>query len=512
MDVGTAFTFSVLRQPGREAIVEGGRRRTYAQWYGEIRAAAGALREMGLQPGDHLVVVMRNCYEMATLYWACQLLGAIFTPVSWRASADEIAYCLEDAEAVVVAYDGAAKSAAPEGAARLRIDPPRWIVAADGSGDGVPFATLLRGAPLDGPIGAEEGATCLMLYTSGTTGRPKGVPRSHKSELAAAVSQIAHHHYRPGESALAVMPLFHTMGVRTLLSSALLNGKVVCLPEYAPDEVLRLVTAERISSLFLVPTLFHDILREPKFDAFDLGSLSRVGYAGMTMMPALVEKCLAMLEPEVFINHYGSSEIYTFTICDGQNLKPGCAGRAGLNQVIRVASADADRRQDIETDLPAGEPGEIVASMQSPEAFTGYWKRPEADAKSIQGSWYRSGDLGWLDEDGELYVAGRVDDMIISGGENIYPEEIEDKLARCRLVAGVAVVGVPDERLGARVVAFVEPAVAELNPGQLDEICLQNGLARYKRPREYVFVRSIPRSASGKILRRKLRSGEYERL
>jgi len=510
MDLATAFACSVLRRPGSEAIVDGGRRRTYAQWYAEIQAIAGALRGMGLSPGGHLVVVMRNRYEMATLYWACHLLGAIFTPVSWRASPDEIAYCLEDAEAVVVAYDGAANGAPPKGAARLGIDPRRWIVAADGRGDGVPFETLLASPPVDGPMGAEEGDTCLMLYTSGTTGRPKGVPRSHGNELAAAVSQIAHHHYRPGESALAVMPLFHTMGVRTLLSSALLNGKVVCLPEYAPDEVLRLVAAERVSSLFLVPTLFHDILRDPKFDAFDLSSLSRVGYAGMTMMPALVEKCLAMLEPEVFVNHYGSSEIYTFTICDRQDLKPGCAGRAGLNQVVRVVPAD--RHEAIETSLPPGEPGEIVASMRSPEAFAGYWKRPEADAKSIQGSWYRTGDLGWLDEDGELYVAGRVDDMIISGGENIYPEEIEDKLARCRLVAGVAVVGVPDERLGARVVAFVEPAVAELDPGQLDEICLQNGLARYKRPREYVFVKSIPRSAAGKILRRKLRSGEYERL
>jgi 2-furoate---CoA ligase len=162
--------------------------------------------------------------------------------------------------------------------------------------------------------------------------------------------------------------------------------------------------------------------------------------------------------------------------------------------------------------LSVGEPGEIVASMASPEAFTGYWKRPDADAKAIQGSWYRTGDLGQFDEDGELYVVGRVDDMIISGGENIFPEEVEDALARCAGVANAAVVGLPDERLGSRVVAFVEPASTEVTCDAIDTACLETGLARFKRPREYVFVRAIPRSASGKLLRRKLRTGEYERL
>jgi 2-furoate---CoA ligase len=228
----------------------------------------------------------------------------------------------------------------------------------------------------------------------------------------------------------------------------------------------------------------------------------------MAMSPALVERCLDELKPDLFVNHYGSSEIYTFTYCDRLDRKPGCAGRAGLNQIVRVVSPS--REDDIEADLAPGEAGEIVASMRSPEAFSGYWKRPDADAKAIQGCWYRTGDLGRFDEDGELYVIGRVDDMIISGGENIYPEEVEDVLVRSPLVAACAVVGMPDERLGARVVAFVEPASAEVSPAQLDEVCLRSGLARFKRPRDYVFVKTIPRSASGKLLRRKLRIGEYE--
>jgi len=510
MDLGTAFAISVRRQPDAVAVVDGGRRRTFAQWDAEIRAAAGALARMGLAAGDHFAVVMRNRYEMATLYWASHMLGLIFTPMSWRGSLDEIAYCLEDCEAAAVAYDEAAGSASPEAAARLGIDPRRQIVAAGGKGDGIRFETLLDGTPVSGPVVPDSEAICLMLYTSGTTGRPKGVPRSHRAELAAGVSQVAHHLYRMGESSLCVMPMFHTMGVRKMLSTALVGGKLVCMPDYSPVGVLRAVAAERVSSLFLVPTMFHDILRAPGFAKHDLDSLSRVGYAGMAMTPVLVEHCLEALKPDVFINHYGSSEIYTFTICDHLREKPGCAGRAGLNQVIRVV--DPTDRDAIDADLPAGEPGEIVASMASPEAFTGYWKRPDADTKAIQGGWYRTGDLGEFDDDGELYVVGRVDDMIISGGENIFPEEVESALARCPGVASAAVVGMPDERLGSRVVAFVEPVSAEVTCEAIDTACLETGLARFKRPREYVFVKAIPRSASGKLLRRKLRVGEYEKL
>jgi 2-furoate---CoA ligase len=510
MDIGCAFAVSVRRQRQRIALVEGARRVTYAAWYSEIKAAAGGLEEMGLRRGDHLVVVMRNRYEMATLYWASHMLGLIFTPVSWRASADEIRYCFEDADAAAVAFDGASGDAAAQAAAALDLDPRCVIIAADGKGDGRKFADLLDARPIAGPRGADEFSICLMLYTSGTTGRPKGVPRSHRNELAASIAHVAQNQYRQNDSYLGVMPLFHTMGVRILLSAALLTGTIVCLPHYDPDEVLRLIQAERLSTLFLVPTMFYDLLRQPKFDAYDLSSLSRVGYAGMTMTPGLVEQVHSRLKPRVFVNYYGSSEIYTFSYCDRLDRKPGCAGRAGMNQIVRVVSPA--REDNIEIDLPSGVPGEIVASMNSPEAFRSYWKRRDADAKSIQDDWYRTGDLGKFDEDGDLWVVGRVDDMIASGGENIYPEEVEDALIRSKLVAGCAVVGMPDDRLGAKVVAFVEPAVAELGAEQLEKACLSSGLARFKRPKEYVFVKSIPRSASGKLLRRKLRAGEFEKI
>lgn len=510
MNLGHAFLVSVLRQPDAEALVDGERRITYAAWYREIKAVAGGLQRAGLRAGDHLVVIMRNRYEMATLYWACHMLGLIFTPVSWRASADEIRYCLEDADAAGVAFDNASGDAAPQAIAAFGLDPRRVIMTADAKGDGTAFADLLAAPPVAGPARLDEFSTCLMLYTSGTTGRPKGVPRGHRAELSATIAHIAHNQYRRGDSCLGVMPFFHTMGIRILMGAALLNSRMVCLPRYEPEAVLRLVASERLTTIFLVPTMFHDVLRDPNFSACDLTSLSRVGYAGMTMTPALVEQCLDQLKPDLFVNYYGSSEIYTFSYCDHLDRKPGCAGRAGLNQIIRVVSPSRD--DDIAVDLPPGASGEIVASMDSPEAFSGYWKRPDADAKAIQGRWYRTGDLGKFDEDGELYVVGRVDDMIISGGENIFPEEVEDTLVRSRLVAECAVVGMPDERLGAKVVAFVKPAAPDVAPDQLEQACLRSGLARFKRPREYVLVEAIPRSASGKLLRRKLRDGDYQPL
>jgi len=437
------------------------------------------------------------------------MLGAIYTPVSWRGTADEIGYCVEDAGAVLVAFDGAAEDAVREACAAAGIDDAKLIAAADAKAKVTRFEDLADGPAVDDPSRVEGEATAIMLYTSGTTGRPKGVPRSHRAELAATMNQIAVNQYGHGLSQLCVMPLFHTMGERVLLATALLNGKLVLMPAYTPDGVLDLVERERVGSIFLVPTMFHDVLGQPDIDQRDLSSVIRAGYAGMPMAPSLVEACVARFSNGPFVNFYGSSEIYCFTTCDHQDRKPGCAGRAGFNQEIRVVTGDAARRVTGDDVVPQGETGEIVASMAALDAFSGYWNRPDADEKAICDGWYFTGDLGAFDEDGELYVLGRVDDMIISGGENIQPEEVEDALLRSGLLRGVVVVGLPDERMGQRVVAFVEPAKDGLTAEALDAACQAGALANFKRPRGYAFVEAIPRSASGKLLRRKLREGDY---
>lgn len=504
MNLGQAFQRAVTRAPDAIAIVDGDRRQTFAEWYDSVCRVAGGLRGAGVAPGDHVAAVMKNRWEMATLAWASYMAGAVFTPVSWRGTADEIAYCLKDSGAVLCVYDGGAGDAAAKACSDAGLAADKVYTAAD-AGDG--FDTLLQADPVDGPTDLAETATALMLYTSGTTGRPKGVPRSHRAEWSATMSQLAMNEYPRGLSQLCVMPLFHTMGVRTLEASALVGGKMFCLPDYSAEAVLGVIEKEKVGGIFLVPTMYHDILNRPDIGKRDLSSVIRAGFAGMTMAPSLIEKCCDTFG-DGFINFYGSSEIYTLTVSTNQREKPGCAGRAGLYQEMRVVEGDPDRRVGPDETVPGGDLGEIIVRLDAPDAFAGYWNRPDANEKALRDGWYFTGDLGRIDEDGDLWVLGRVDDMIISGGENIHPEDVEDALLRTGLCEAAVVVGLPDDRMGQKVVAFVEPREGA-SADALDSACQDGSLANFKRPRAYAFVEAIPRTASGKILRRKLRDGDY---
>jgi 2-furoate---CoA ligase len=223
------------------------------------------------------------------------------------------------------------------------------------------------------------------------------------------------------------------------------------------------------------------------------------------MPDGLLKRVNAAFQPELFVNHYGSSEIYTFTIEPEAAAKPGSAGKAGINQRIRVVRLGAGAPDET---AAVGEEGEVIADMESDEAFEGYWRRPDADAKALRQGWYFTGDTGYVDALGDLFVTGRVDDMIISGGENISPAEIESVLSLHPAVAEVAVVGLPDERRGQRIAAFVRRG-GTVDGAALDAWCRQSSLTDYKRPRDYVFVVAIPKSPVGKILRRLLVAGEY---
>ena len=263
-------------------------------------------------------------------------------------------------------------------------------------------------------------------------------------------------------------------------------------------------------ALQIIPTLYYDLVHAPDFAGSAVATVEKLAFAGAPMLASLTEACVKAFRPRIFVNHYGSTEIYTFSVRPDVHTKPGCAGRPGVHSTLRVVTASAERRVGPDEVVPAGEKGEIIARLDSDEAFAGYWRRPDADARALRDGWYFTGDMGWLDADGELWVAGRVDDMIISGGENIHPVEVEDALARHPGVRDVAVVGEPDERWGERVVAFVVPAAGGLTAAELDRHCREGGaLASFKRPRRVVFVREIPKTASGKILRRLLREGRY---
>jgi 2-furoate---CoA ligase len=450
------------RTPDAEALVGASERLTYAQLRERAARIAAGLAARGIAAGDRVACVLANEPELVQLYWGCQWLGAVIVPLSHRVSESDLAYCIDDSGAALVVRE--------PGDVHELVAPEERLGAFD----------------------LDERQPSIQLYTSGTTGRPKGVPRSHRAERAGGLSQVLQHGLRPGHRTLGVMPLYHTMGIHSLLAASVVGGCYVAQPSWSSEHALELIDAERIDSLYLAPTLYFDLVHDPGLGGADVSSVRAVAYAGAPMTSALVEKVAAAFDPDLFVNHYGSTEIYTFSVHRDQRAKPGCAGRASVNARLRLD--------------PLGE-GEVLCHMSSDEAFAGYWNRPDADAKAIRDGWYHTGDVGRLDDEGDLWVVGRVDDMVVSGGENVHPVEVEDVLARAPGVLEVAVIGATDDRLGQRVVACV---VADdgVTADELDAFCLASEtLARFKRPREYRFVPELPKSASGKILRRMLRDG-----
>jgi 2-furoate---CoA ligase len=505
LDLGTNFLASVARDPDALALVDGDLRFTYAQWLRKISALVAAFDRMGLKPGDHLLTALQNNWQAASVHWACQLAGLIITPVNWRVKADELDFCIENSESRALVYQDVSG-----GAVATSIRAPDLIVMRAGStsvgaGEVSLDALCDENAPeASARVTAE--AWSVMLYTSGTTSRPKGVPRRHQAERAASVAHVAQNLYRRGERTLGVMPLYHTMGVRSLIAMSLIGGTFVCLPRFDAKRALDLIASEGITNLYLVPTLYHDLVHCEAFARSDISSVRKLGFAGASMTDGLLQKLAETFRPELFVNHYGSSEIYTFTIDQEAPAKPGSAGKAGINQQVKVVKLNAT---SVSETAAVGEEGEVVALLAGDESFEGYWRRPDADARALREGWYFTGDTGYVDADGDLFVTGRVDDMIITGGENVSPVEIESCLSLHPAVLEVAVVGLPDERWGKIVTAFVKRS-HPVSEQELDRHCRETGLAAFKRPRSYVFVDAIPKSPVGKLLRRLLVAGEYQ--
>ncbi|TWI58148.1 class I adenylate-forming enzyme family protein [Halalkalibacter nanhaiisediminis] len=509
MNLGMALDVSVNRYPNRIAVVQENQELSYAQLNDKVLKVAASLQRVGVVKNDRVIVILKNRVENYVVYWALQKLGAIYTPINYRLSAKEVEYCVNDAEAKVVIYENASQNAV---LGAEFISKP-ILIGIDGViGVDIYYSELINRSPGSyQECQINENDISIMLYTSGTTGRPKGVPRTHKNEYSAAMAHIIQNQYVLGESTLGTMPLYHTMGIRSLISMVLLNGKFAILPDFDAEAALKILSKEKISSLYLIPTLYHDILSHKNFDKYDLTSLKKIGYAGAPMTTDLVQKCIDKLNPAVFVNHYGSTEIYTFTICPHVPDKPGSAGKAGIHEQVNLVVPDPDGHSTPKDIVRKGEVGEIIVNLNSNEAFKGYWNRPDATQKAIRDGWYFTGDLGVQDDDGDLFVVGRVDDMIISGGENIHPIEVEDTLSLHPKVDEVVIIGELDERWGQIVTAYIVPKDPTLTIQELDEFCKSDAtLTNFKRPRKYVFIKEVPKSAVGKILRRKLRNGEFE--
>ena len=338
LDLGTSFLASVARDPDALAIVDGELRLTYDAWYRKISALVAGFDDLGLHPGDHLVTLLQNRWEAATIHWACQFAGVIITPLNWRSSASELDFCLDDSEAKAIVYEEVSAEAV-RSSSRAGTCPR--IAVGDPHSHPMTFDALIGQSAGAGPPRVGPDAWSVMLYTSGTTARPKGVPRRQRAERAAALANVAQNLYGQRERTLGAMPLYHTMGVRSLLAMSLIGGAFVCLPRFDVARALELIAAEKLTNLYLVPTLYHDLLHHERFQTTDVSSVRKLGFAGAPMTDGLLQSLKAAFKPDLFVNHYGSSEIYTFTIDQNAAAKPGSAGRAGINQMVRVARLGA---------------------------------------------------------------------------------------------------------------------------------------------------------------------------
>jgi 2-furoate---CoA ligase len=516
MVLGRALSWTAERYPERPAVA-GERPLSYSEWDARTNRLARALGGLGVGRGDRVVLVTANGEPMASTHLACQKLGAASVPLNVRYAPDELAYCLKDSEPKALLSDDSTAGLVREALARLDAPAPPLVH----DGEGAPasgaraFESLIAeqsDAVLDADVGPDE--ISVMLYTAGTTGRPKGVPRRQHAEVSAGLAHVVQARYGFGESTLCAMPMYHTMGVRSLVAMVLVAGKLAFLPSFSPGPALEAIERERLSSLYLVPTAFWSLLAEPGA-ADACASVDKLAYAGAAMTESLTARLAETLRPAVFVNHYGSTEVYTFSVESDAAARPGSAGRPGLFTRLRVVTADPTRRVGPDEPVERGETGEIIASLQSDEAFAGYWHRPDANERALRDGWYFTGDVGHVDEQGNLFVSGRIDDMVITGGENVHPLEVENALSRCPDVAEVAVAGIPDEKWGHAVTAFIVASSGDGDPAARAQRVAawaraESGLAGYKRPKRIVLIDALPKSPVGKILRRELVAGNYE--
>ena len=395
--------------------------------------------------------MLDNRLETALLYWAAQWAGAVAVPLSWRLSQEELDYCLADCGAV------------------------RTI----GEDDPLPDGPAHPGA-----LDRDDRETSLMLYTSGTTGRPKGVPRSHAADRAGGLTQALQHGYVPHERTLGVMPLYHTMGIHSLLAMHLVGGCFVPQARWNAAAALELIAEQRVSALYLAPTLFYDLLEglRPRRRDVTLGARARLRRRRDDVEPrrAVLSRARAR----------GLRQPLRLDRDLHRHDRQRAAREAGLRGPPRRQHAPAPRPTRARS----------ASTSSSDEAFAGYWNRPDADEKAIRDGWYHTGDTGHLDEDGDLWIDGRLDDMIVSAARTSIRSRSRTCSRDTRAWREVAVVGARRRTPGTARRRRVDRRCDA--PEELDAHCLASPLARFKRPREYRFVDSLPKSPSGKILRR----------
>jgi acyl-CoA synthetase (AMP-forming)/AMP-acid ligase II len=473
--------------PHHRAVVFGEESRTHAELHDRAARLATMLATGGVKPGDRVALLLHNRIEFIEALLACHRVAAVAVPINFRLAADEVEYVLTDSGAVGLICDSRPRAVSGV---------PLVLEVGPDYEDAVTTAPRHEGTPV------LERDPAVMCYTSGTTGRPKGAVLTHRNLVASTLSWI--HEMRAGQDDvwLSGQPLFHIGGINGLLPFLVLGATVIVTPTTAfdPDSMLRLIEVHGATMCIFVPTQWAAICSSDAVSGIDPRRL-RVAMWGASPAPRRTLEAMEQTFPNAaIVSAYGQTETSgATTLLKGPDStrKMGSVGKPMLGVEMRVA--DDDLR-----DVPIGGVGEVV--YRGPNVMAGYYQQPEATREAFAGDWFHSGDLARFDEDGYLWLVDRKKDMIVSGGENVYPAEVERVLLDHPAVAEAAVIGVPHPRWVETPVAFVVPSGGgETDEAELIAHCRQY-LAGYKKPTAILVVHDLPRNAGGKVLKRRLRA------
>ena len=503
-NIGLFVTKRALLNPKTEAVVDvaSGRRQTYPELNERCNRVANGLTDAGLSPGDRVATLLMNGPEFVETFFGAAKVGGVIVALNWRLVADELSFILTDCGASTLVFDTAFTEVVEElhsrGADGTQVT--TWIhvgEAADRPGFAVGYEDVLGRASADEPeILASDDDLLFIMYTSGTTGLPKGVMHTHSTALWSVITGNSTADTRYGDRYLICLPLFHVGALNPMLSVFQKGGTAVIMSEFDPTRIWEVFGEERVTVTLAVPAMLNFMLLTYDKDAHDTSTLRWVmsgaapvpeslieTYAGMGIeihqVYGLTESCgpACLISPDDALTHAGST------------------GKAFFHTDVRVVDEDGN-------ECGVDEPGEVL--VRGPHIMTGYWNRPEATAETIVDGWLKTGDVAVMDADGFVYIQDRVKDMIISGGENVYPAEIENVLMAMEGIAEAAVIGIPSEKWGESPLAIVVRADESVTAEDVIAHC-DGKLARFKMPKAVEFTDVIPRNPTGKILKRVLR-------
>lgn len=499
MNVATLGEQNVERFGEYESLIFEDQRFTNTQILDRAQRFARALAGVGVQPGDRVGVMMPNCPEISTCYGAIPRIGAIAVPMIFLLAVPEIAHILSDSEAKAIITSTDFYPNVAQACASLE-SPPIVIVLGDPTPEGaLSFNALLDEARDAHPIVDRDGDDIAVIsYTSGTTGRPKGVMLTHANLLFNSQNTASLFDIQPGERSIGCLPLAHLFGFGAALTANLFQITAVLLRWFTAEGFFDAVQVHKGNSSAVVPTMLTYMLSHPEFDSVDWSSFHWIVAAAAPVPNELVDEFEKRTGARV-LQGYGLTETSpTTTIMRRTDApRPGSCGRPVPNIDVKVVDEDGK-------EVPTGEPGEIL--IKGPNIMKGYYRMPEETAAVIEpDGWFHSGDIGHFDEDGYLYITERKKDLIIRGGFNIFPRDIEEVLYAHPAVGEAAVVGIPDPTMGEEVVAFVSMRPGtEVTEDELLALCRER-LAKYKTPKQVRFIAMLPKNPIGKILKKDLR-------